>query len=44
MLILHFGLLQYVENVIQLRLLFDLIAAYLGAFFIAALIHFVKPV
>ena len=37
------GLLQYIEPISQFRILFDLIAAYIGAFVIAAMIHFVKP-
>ncbi|HZD41996.1 MAG TPA: hypothetical protein VE131_14835 [Terriglobales bacterium] len=37
------GLLHYIEPVAQFRILFDLIAAYVGAFVIAAMIHFVKP-
>jgi uncharacterized membrane protein YeaQ/YmgE (transglycosylase-associated protein family) len=37
------GLLQYVEPIPEFRILFDLIAAYIGSFIIAALIHFVKP-
>jgi uncharacterized membrane protein YeaQ/YmgE (transglycosylase-associated protein family) len=37
------GLLQYIEPISQFRILFDLIAAYIGAFVIAAAIHFVKP-
>jgi len=37
------GLLQYIEPVSQFRILFDLIAAYIGSFIIAAVIHFVKP-
>ena len=34
---------EYIGSVPQFRILFDLLAAYLGAFVIAGLIHFVKP-
>jgi uncharacterized membrane protein YeaQ/YmgE (transglycosylase-associated protein family) len=34
---------EYLEGIAALRIFIDLIAAYLGAFFIAALIHFIKP-
>ena len=34
---------QYVETLPQFRIFFDLLAAYIAAFAIAALIHFVKP-
>ena len=34
----------YLELLPQFRLLFDLIAAYLAAFVLAAIIHFIKPV
>jgi len=37
------GLLRYIEPISQFRILFDLIAAYIGSFIIAAMIHFVKP-
>jgi uncharacterized membrane protein YeaQ/YmgE (transglycosylase-associated protein family) len=37
------GLLHYIEPIAQFRILFDFIAAYIGAFVIAAAIHFVKP-
>jgi uncharacterized membrane protein YeaQ/YmgE (transglycosylase-associated protein family) len=41
--ILFFGLQEYLERLPQFRILFDFIAAYVGAFFVAAIIHFVKP-
>jgi uncharacterized membrane protein YeaQ/YmgE (transglycosylase-associated protein family) len=41
--ILFFGLLEYIDALPEFRLLFDFIAAYLGSFFLAAIIHFVKP-
>lgn len=37
------GLDQWIDQIPQFRLLFDLIAAYIGAFIVAALIHFIKP-
>lgn len=42
--LLSTGLLQYLETISEFRLLFDLAAAYIGAFVIAAMIHFVKPI
>jgi uncharacterized membrane protein YeaQ/YmgE (transglycosylase-associated protein family) len=41
--LLYFGLDEYLENISELRILVDLIAAYLGSFFIAAIVHFIKP-
>jgi uncharacterized membrane protein YeaQ/YmgE (transglycosylase-associated protein family) len=37
------GLQGYIDGVSEFRILFDLIAAYIAAFFFAAVIHFVKP-
>ena len=34
---------EYLENISEFRLLVDFIVAYLGSFFIGAIIHFVKP-
>lgn len=34
---------KYLEGVAEFRILIDFIAAYLGSFFIAAIIHFIKP-
>ena len=34
---------EYLESLSELRILFDFIAAYVGSFLIAAIIHFVKP-
>ena len=42
--LLSTGLLQYLETISEFRLLVDLAAAYIGAFVIAAMIHFVKPI
>ncbi len=39
-----FGLLQYIDSIPEFRLLFDLIAAYIGSFVVATVIHFVKPI
>jgi uncharacterized membrane protein YeaQ/YmgE (transglycosylase-associated protein family) len=41
--ILFFGLLEYIESLPEFRLLFDFVAAYIGSFVLAAVIHFVKP-
>ena len=41
--ILYFELQQYLEQIPSFRILFDLIAAYIGSFVFAALIHFIKP-
>ena len=41
--IFFFGLQGYLESLPQFRILFDFIAAYVGSFIIAAIIHFVKP-
>jgi uncharacterized membrane protein YeaQ/YmgE (transglycosylase-associated protein family) len=41
--ILFFGLLGYLDSLSEFRLLFDFIAAYLGSFVLAAVIHFVRP-
>lgn len=43
-LVLHVYGKEYLATLPQFRILFDLLAAYLGAFAIAALVHFVKPV
>jgi uncharacterized membrane protein YeaQ/YmgE (transglycosylase-associated protein family) len=41
--IFFFGLREYFERLPEFRFLFDFDAAYLGAFFVAAIIHFIKP-
>jgi uncharacterized membrane protein YeaQ/YmgE (transglycosylase-associated protein family) len=41
--LLFSGLQDYIEGVSEFRILFDLVAAYIGSFFVAALIHFVRP-
>jgi uncharacterized membrane protein YeaQ/YmgE (transglycosylase-associated protein family) len=41
--ILFFGLQEYLEKLPEFRVLFDFIAAYVGSFIVAALIHFIKP-
>jgi len=38
-----FKLDEYIEKIAQLRIVFDFIAAYVGSFIIAAIIHFIKP-
>jgi uncharacterized membrane protein YeaQ/YmgE (transglycosylase-associated protein family) len=34
---------EYLEDISAFRILIDFMVAYLGSFFIAAIIHFVKP-
>jgi len=41
--LLYYGLDEYLEPISEFRILFDLIAAYIGSFLVAAIIHFVKP-
>ena len=41
--LVYFKLDEYLENLSALRIVFDFIVAYLGSFFIAAIIHFIKP-
>ena len=41
--IFYFKLDEQLESISELRIVFDLIAAYVGSFVIAAIIHFVKP-
>ena len=41
--IFFFGLQQYFETLLEFRLFFDFIAAYVGSFIVAAIIHFIKP-
>ena len=39
----YFRLNEYLEKISEFRILFDFIAAYLGSFVIAAIIHAIKP-
>jgi uncharacterized membrane protein YeaQ/YmgE (transglycosylase-associated protein family) len=41
--IISTSLKEWLEKIPQFRLLFDFIAAYIGSFIIAAMIHFIKP-
>ncbi len=41
--ILYLGLDQVFDHVHQFRLIFDLIAAYIGAFLLASVVNFLKP-
>lgn len=41
--IIYFGLVGYFEQLPGFRVLFDFLAAYVGSFVVATLIHFVKP-
>jgi uncharacterized membrane protein YeaQ/YmgE (transglycosylase-associated protein family) len=38
-----FKLDEYIEPIAEFRLFFDLIAAFIGSFLVAAIIHFIKP-
>lgn len=40
---LYFGLKEILEELAAFRFFFDLLAAYIGSFIVAALIHFIKP-
>ncbi len=40
---LYFGLKETMEELAAFRLFFDFLAAYIGSFILAALIHFIKP-
>ena len=40
--ILFFGQ-EYLEKLPEFRVLFDFLAAYVGSFIVAAIIHFIKP-
>jgi uncharacterized membrane protein YeaQ/YmgE (transglycosylase-associated protein family) len=41
--ILFFGLQEYLEKLPDFRLLFDFLAACIGSFVVATIIHFIKP-
>jgi len=41
--IVYFAFKEYLDKLPEFRLLFDFIAAYVGSFFVAAIIHFVRP-
>ena len=41
--LVYYGLDEYLEPISEFRILFDLIAAYVGSFIVAAIIHFIKP-
>jgi uncharacterized membrane protein YeaQ/YmgE (transglycosylase-associated protein family) len=41
--ILYFGLNEYLEDLHALRNIVYLVAAFVGAFFIATILHFIKP-
>jgi uncharacterized membrane protein YeaQ/YmgE (transglycosylase-associated protein family) len=41
--ILFFGLNEYLEDLHQLRNIVYLFAAFVGSFFIATIVHFIKP-
>ncbi len=41
--IFYFGFQEYLQEISAFRILFDLIAAYVGSFIVAAIIHFIRP-
>lgn len=41
--LIYSKIVEYLESLAQLRILVDLIVAYLGSFLITAIVHFVKP-
>ena len=41
--LVYYELDKYLEPISEFRILFDLIAAYVGSFIVAAIIHFIKP-
>ena len=41
--LLYFGLKEYLEKIPEFRLFLDFLAAYIGSFIVAAVIHFIKP-
>jgi uncharacterized membrane protein YeaQ/YmgE (transglycosylase-associated protein family) len=41
--ILFFGLQEYLQTLPEFRVLFDFIAAYVGSFIVAAIIHAIRP-
>jgi uncharacterized membrane protein YeaQ/YmgE (transglycosylase-associated protein family) len=40
---LYFNVEYVIGNVPQFRLFFDLLAAYLGSFLLASIVHFIRP-
>lgn len=41
--IVYFGFQEHLEKISEFRILFDLVAAYVGSFVVAATLHFIKP-
>jgi len=41
--LLYYGLDGYLDPISEFRIFFDFIAAYIGSFIVAAIIHFIKP-
>jgi uncharacterized membrane protein YeaQ/YmgE (transglycosylase-associated protein family) len=41
--IVYFRLQEYLEQISAFRILVDLLAAYVGSFIVAAILHFIKP-
>lgn len=43
LMLFYYHLDEYLEEISALRIVFDFIAAYVGSFIVAAIIHFIKP-
>jgi len=41
--IAYFGYTEYLDSLLELRVIADMIAAFIGSFVIAGIIHFVRP-
>jgi uncharacterized membrane protein YeaQ/YmgE (transglycosylase-associated protein family) len=41
--IAYFGYTEYLDSLLELRVIADLIAAFIGSFVIAGIIHFIRP-
>ena len=41
--LIYYGFDEYLQPISEFRILFDFIAAYIGSFIVAAIIHFIKP-
>jgi len=39
----YFGYTEYLDSLLELRIVADMIAAFIGSFVIAGIIHFIRP-
>ncbi len=39
----YFGYTEYLDSLLELRIIADMIAAFIGSFVIAGIIHFIRP-